>query len=194
MIGEAGAAGPNTLIKNGARAITSAADILKNYEFLYPHSIRMAAIDAALSGQYSPDDATDVATRMSVSAKDGNKYYGGGLYGGKKKKSPSKKRIPAKKVVERFAESDPRPEEKKMIPALSRVELDSLGETERKVYEAMTPDVPVVADDIPVPGIGMGDLMAALTMLELAGAVECGAGGYYLRRSAEDLHVDGDEE
>ena len=72
-----------------------------------------------------------------------------------------------------------------MIPS-AHVELDTLGETERKVYEAMIPDVPVVADDIPVAGIGMGDLMAALTMLELAGVVECGAGGYYLRRSAEE--------
>lgn len=193
MIGEAGAAGPNTLIKNGARAITSATDILKNYEFLYPHSIRMAAIDAALSGQYSPDDVTDVATRMKVSSKDSNKYYGGGLYGGKKTKSPAKKRIPAKKVAQRFAENDPRPEEKKMIPS-TRVDLDSLGETERKVYEAMTPDVPMVADDIPVSGIGMGDLMAALTMLELAGAVECGAGGYYLRRASEDFRTDEEEE
>ena len=192
-IGEAGAAGPNSLIKNGAHAITGAADILKNYEFLYPHSIRMQAIDAALAGQYSPDDATDVAVRMSVSAKNGNKYYGSGLYGGKKPKAPSKKRLPAKKVVERFAENDPAVKEKKMIPS-ARVDLDSLGETERKVYEAMIPDVPVVADDIPVSGIGMGDLMAALTMLELAGAVECGAGGYYLRRSTDIPSADEEEE
>ena len=184
-IGEAGAAGPNALIKNGARAITSPADILKNYEFLYPHTIRMAAIDAALAGPHSPDDATDVAVRMNVTAKNGNKYYGGGLYGGKKPKAPAQKRIPAKKVVERFAENDTKNTKPNAIPA-AHVELDSLGETERKVYEAMIPDVPVVADDIPVKDIGMGELMAALTMLELAGVVECGAGGYYLRRSGED--------
>ena len=185
MIGDAGAAGPNSLIKNGARAITSAADILKNYEFLYPHSIRMAAIDAALAASHSPDDATDVAVRMNVSAKNGNKYYGDGLYGGKKAKAPRQKRLPAKKVVERFNEGSPAPK-KNVIPS-AHVELDTLGETERKVYEAMIPDVPVVADDIPVAGIGMGDLMAAVTMLELAGVVECGAGGYYLRRSAEEV-------
>lgn len=192
MIGEAGAAGPNTLIKNGARAITSAADILKNYEFLYPHSIRMKAIDAALAAQHSPDDVSDVATRMSVSSKDSDKYYGRGLYGGKKPKAPPKKRIPPKKMVERFTENDPQPKEKKMIPS-ERVDLDSLGETERKVYEAMIPDVPVVADDIPVAGVGMGELMAALTMLELAGAVECGAGGYYLRRSSDIPSIDEEE-
>ncbi len=184
-IGEAGAAGPNALIKNGARAVTTPSDILKNYEFLYPHTIRMAAIDAALAAPYSPDDATDVAVRMNVSSKEGNKYYGGGLYGGKKPKAPAKKRIPAKKVVERFAENDAKIQKNNTIPA-AHVELDSLGETERKVYEAMIPDVPVVADDIPVKGIGVGELMAALTMLELAGVVECGAGGYYLRRSGED--------
>lgn len=192
MIGEAGAAGPNTLIKNGARAITSAADILKNYEFLYPHSIRMKAIDAALAAQYSPDDVSDVATRMSVSSKDSDKYYGRGLYGGKKPKAPPKKRISPKKMVERFTENDPPAKEKKMIPS-ERVDLDSLGETERKVYEAMIPDVPVVADDIPVAGVGMGELMAALTMLELAGAVECGAGGYYLRRSSDIPSIDEEE-
>jgi hypothetical protein len=51
----------------------------------------------------------------------------------------------------------------------------------------------VTADDIPVSGIGMGDLMAALTMLELAGAVECGAGGYYLRRSTDTPSADEEE-
>ena len=110
----------------------------------------------------------------------------------KKPKAPSKKRVPAKKVVERFAENDPSVKEKKMIPA-THVDLDSLGETERKIYEAMSPDVPVVADDSPVSGIGMGDLMAALTMLELAGAVECGAGGYYLRRSTDTPSADEEE-
>ena len=153
----------------------------------------MAAIDAALSGQYSPDDVSDVATRLNVSTKDGGKQYGG-LYGGKKSKASAKKRIPAKKVVERFTESDPRPDTKKIVPA-SHVDLDSLGDAARKIYEAMLPAVPVVADDIPVTGIGMGELMAGLTMLELAGVVECGAGGYYLRRSSDGPSIhDGDEE
>ena len=187
MIGDAGAEGPNLLIKSGARAITSALDVLQNYEFLFPHTLRMSAAEEELSRPSASEDVSDAAVRMNVFASDSKKYYGGGLYGGRavpgEKPGAKSKKIPPKKMVERFRESDPPKKTEPVEP--KRIDFDSLGETEKKIYAAFTPDVPIRADDIPVKGIEMPELLAGLTMLELAGAIECGAGSYYIRRSAD---------
>lgn len=201
-VGEPGAAGPNNLIKQGAAAITSAADVLRKYEFLYPHTVRPSAAEDELRRSASPDESANAATRMHISGRGDTKYYGEGLYGGDGKKLSSRRssktsvknagkseaKITPKKMVERFNEGAPNPP-KKMIEA-RHVELDSLGEKEKKIYEALVPDVPVLADDISVSGFTMAELMAGLTMLELCGAVECGAGGYYMRRSADEVQLD----
>lgn len=204
MIREPNAAGPNALIKSGARAITSAMDVLANYEFLYPHSLRLKAAETELERVSSPADANDVAVRMNVSSSpETKKYYGGGLYGGKTlpttsktqptAKAAAKKKISPKKMVERFSEHQPPKEERKMIEA-DHIEFDQLSDTEKKIYAALVPDVPVHADDILVEGVEMPELIAGLTMLEVCGVVECGAGGYYMRRSAEDEKLSPPEE
>ncbi len=188
-IGESGAEGPNALIQSGARAVTGALDVLAQYEFLYPHAIRMLAAREELSRSVSPEAAQDAAARMRVAAKDDPSHYGAGLYGGRSLPGSGRRKIPPKKMVERFREKQPPAKEDGMIAA-APTEFDSLGETEKKVYAAMKPDVPVLADDIAVAGLGMPEILAALTMLELAGAVEVGAGGYYLRRGAEEYADD----
>jgi len=201
-IDEPNAAGPNNLIKNGACAITSALDVLRNYEFLYPHALHVGRAEAELKNPVSAYEAKDVAVRMHVSSDDGKKYYGEGLYGSRqvpvpknKKPSAGSKKISPKKMIQQFREHDAaqKDKEKKAIAA-NHVELDMLGETEKKIYAALKPDVPVLADDIPVQGIDMPALLAGLTMLELCGVVECGAGGYYMRRSAEELSFTPPEE
>ena len=60
-----------------------------------------------------------------------------------------------------------------------------LSEEERKVLDAMKPDVPMLVDDISVPGMDVSAVLSTLTMLELTGEVESGAGGYFLRRGAD---------
>ena len=42
-LGEYNSTGPNSLIKSGAKAIQSAEDILREYEFLYPEKIKLSA-------------------------------------------------------------------------------------------------------------------------------------------------------
>jgi predicted Rossmann fold nucleotide-binding protein DprA/Smf involved in DNA uptake len=54
-----------------------------------------------------------------------------------------------------------------------------------KVLDAMTPDVPMLCEEIAAKGFELSSVMVSLTMLEVAGAVEAGAGGYYLKRAAD---------
>lgn len=76
--------------------------------------------------------------------------------------------------------------EKKMIPA-KKIELDMLDENEIKVYNRMKPDVPMLPDELTDKDCPIGDVLSALTMLEMAGAVEAGSGGYFMRVSPDDI-------
>lgn len=76
--------------------------------------------------------------------------------------------------------------EEKMIPA-RKIELDMLDETEIKVYNKMKPSVPVMPDSLVDDTLKIGDVLSALTVLEIAGAVESGGGGYYMRVQPDDI-------
>ena len=71
------------------------------------------------------------------------------------------------------------------------VDFDMLGEAEKAVYRLMVADVPVLPDEICRDGsLPMQNVLSALTMLEIAGAVEAGAGGYYIRPSGDTFDLD----
>lgn len=195
QVGDPGAAGPNLLIKTGARAISCASDVLKNYEFMYPHTIRIAAAEAAVETVTPTEDAADVASRMHISAAGDSKYYGSGNYGGKRKdrsgtepgktkRRKSENKITPRVMLERFDEHKDEPE-RKMIPA-SSVNFDMLDDNAKAVYAAMKTNVPTVLDDIHMPSLTTAEVLSALTLLELCGAVECTAGSCYLKRDGED--------
>ncbi|MBR0303947.1 MAG: hypothetical protein IJQ80_08860, partial [Clostridia bacterium] len=54
-------------------------------------------------------------------------------------------------------------------------------------YNSMTPDTPMIPEELITDDVPISDVMASLTMLEISGAVEAGAGGYFLRTSADDM-------
>ncbi len=196
-IGESGSAAPNLLIKTGARAITEAGDVLKNYEFIYPHSVNLKACAAALAEDASPDDVKDVAVRLHVRASDSPQYYGEGNYGGKsprqttppRQKSKPVNRQPVQpitpaKMHAQISESEAKVP-KNVIPA-NLIGFDLLDDTAKKVYAAMTADVPTLIDDIPLRDLKTSEILSALTLLELCGAVECSAGSHYIKRTFDD--------
>lgn len=159
-VGEAGAEGTNFLLKQGASPITGADDILSAYEFIYPLSLNVDSIPKRMSA----DEAEE-------SLQLGRK--------GKKKESKEKK--------EKKNKGNPFPEKKEKVekaPEVS-VDMDSLSAEDIKVLEYMKSDVPMLAEEIAEGGFSLSDVMVSLTMLEVAGAVEAGAGGYYLKRAAD---------
>lgn len=76
--------------------------------------------------------------------------------------------------------------EENIIPA-KKIELDMLDETEIKVYNKMKPSVPTLPDELVDADTPVGVVLSALTMLEMAGAVESGSGGYFLRVQPDDI-------
>lgn len=76
--------------------------------------------------------------------------------------------------------------DEKIVPA-KKIELDMLDETEIKVYNKMKPSVPTLPDELVDADTPVGVVLSALTMLEMAGAVESGGGGYFMRVQPDDI-------
>ncbi len=199
QIGDPGAAGPNLLIKTGARAITSATDVLKNYEFIYPHAIRLSAIERELERDTTDDDVAYVAARMHVSTSGDKQYYGRGNYGGKRDSFESgssqrptrvkkEKKISPKAMMARFDEQKETPS-RKIVPA-NPLNFDMLDDNAKAVYAAMKADVPMLVDDICADGLSTSQIMASLTLLELCGAVECTAGSCFIKVAWDENTVE----
>lgn len=191
-IDDEGAAGTNRLLRDGAETITSAADLLRRYEFLYPHIITLASLRR--SEKAGELGAEETAGKMHVSSRGEKRFYGQSVYGGvKKPRGVKKTEEPAEMPVEEktTAKKPEKPAPVEETPAV--IDFDLLGETEKRVYALMTPDVPVLPDELAARGVELSDVLSALTVLEIAGAVEGGAGGYYLRRSGDGFDLPEEE-
>ncbi len=82
-------------------------------------------------------------------------------------------------------EPDKKKTDKKPLSA-KKIDLKSLDEQELKVYNTMKPNVPMSADELVRDDQTISTVMAALTMLEMVGAVEAGKGGYFMRTDPDD--------
>lgn len=183
-VGEVNAEGCNKLLSEGASVATCANDILGRYEFLYPHCLKPARIAPASDGKAGIAAAI---ARVVSSADPKDKMKGGGVYGGRKRKQFSAE-------PKQPAQEDAVAAAKAKTDKLSHVHIDQLGELERGVYSTMLPDTPMLPDEIGEGKYSISEVLTAMTLLEIAGAVEAGAGGYYIRcrGDADDL-IEGSE-
>lgn len=187
--------GTNNLIKEGAFAVTDPADILERYEFVYPHTLDTSSSKIALSGVDLYNSSVRVAMKYGVategdrdnvySRRAGKEYISGSpivmsgdegfdnefeipLDFGEKPTA-----LPAVKPLKKPSKFD------KIEP--KRVDLELLSETDLAVYRAMKDDAPMIPEELISDSLSISDIMSSLTMLEIAGAVEAGAGGYFIK-------------
>ena len=214
-VGFPGAEGTNNLIKLGAFAVTSAEDILTEYEYLYPHSVSMRSLRRAMRNIELDGASAEAMARLRISSRDSERYYGTGSYGGRRSWFGSSKHRRSRsddgsvvlgERAERIsvAKQKPQTESRDMRGSTEcdvaepmppkRIELDLLDEINIKVYNMMKVDVPMIPDELVTDDVSVSDVLSSLSMLELAGAVESGAGGYFLRRSSDDISWPSDEE
>ncbi len=199
--------GTNHLIKEGAYAVTGPSDIIERYEFIYPHTLDLSSMKRATSGVDIARSAEKTMIAFGVRTEgDRKNVYGrrsslcdldsspvvmigedlplydedpfepDGTVGRKPDALPARdKKSAAKKKKFPDAPSEPK-----------RMDFELLSENDLRVYNAMTPDTPMIPEELLLDGMRISDVMASLTMLEISGAVEAGAGGYFMRSSADD--------
>ena len=165
-IGEEGSEGPNFLIKDGANVLNGVDDIIADFEFVFPHTL----IPDGITPHISPDEAKE---KMAVSSK------------GEKANKPEKREKKEKKEKAKNADNPFPKITKEEKQSVKRADFDSLGDQEKRIFEYMQADVLMLCEEIAEGGFELSQVMVSLTLLEIAGAVEAGAGGYYLKRAAD---------
>lgn len=178
------AEGTNELIKNGARAVTAAEDILKNYTYLFNTNVNFTPMRPYASAEQAMEKL-----RIGIRGAT-NTVYGRDNFGGKAKNTdvneqsrarPEAKPHDAKKNSAHSAGKKKYSDD----AALSRKTSIELGDAERAIYRSMVSGVPMLIDEIEKVNstINSADMLASLTILELCGMIECGMGGYFVKVS-----------
>jgi DNA processing protein len=227
-VGESGAEGPNSLIREGALPVLTPEDVLTEFAHDYRKTLSVDRAHSLLKGVNFENLSKDAMSRTRIGTGVGNRnYYGVGSYGGrldeyekeKQRNSDAESKISddtPKKAVEKKASTKANAKDEKSEKSLAsffsrkkadniiknekqivnsdknfipskKIELDMLDESEIKVYNRMKPNVPILPDELANDEQNVSDVMSALTILEMAGAVESGGGGYYMRISPDDI-------
>lgn len=225
-VGESGAEGPNSLIREGAIPVMTPEDVIAEFAHDYRKTLSVDRTHSLLRGIDFENRSKDAMSRARIGTGGGNKnYYGVGNYGGRLSEYEHQRKVEAEQLAaieeknsEKTQKGEKTPPEKKehaenkiksyfgskkgdniikkqkqivnsdkkFIPA-KKIELDMLDENEIKVYNSMKPNVPMLPDEIAKGDMSVSDVMSSLTILEMAGAVESGGGGYYMRTSPDDI-------
>ena len=283
QVGLPGSEGPNDLIRNGALPAVTAEDILCEFVYMFPDSVKVHVTHTVCRNLDVEKAAQDTMQKTGVRARKDNNFVGEGTYGGRSSSTPrpmpvqdapmpmedwvypatakavwnagtqeasaeAEKAVPEtiqqpkadrqphenrqeaepvkrpsvleilgrtlpdvqSVIPQRKYTADPvekapgkagkagkqTPAEKssqkdteKIQPA-QKLETELLDETEMRVYNSMKPNVPVMPDElVTAGGFTIGQVMAAMTSLEMAGVIEAGSGGYFLRTDPDDMPV-----
>ncbi|MBE6582734.1 MAG: DNA-protecting protein DprA [Ruminococcaceae bacterium] len=156
-VGEMSSEGSNHLIRNGAKMVTGATDILVEYQNLYPTKIDLNKITAIKSRNFAP--GSFVATELpNFSEKRGESA--------EKRASVSEKKMtkPEKEVKEEKTYTLPTDAEGKQLEILTL--LMNEGEMTSDMIASKT-------------GSAITDILVELTMLEIMGHISANPGGTY---------------
>jgi DNA processing protein len=168
-VGEMNSDGVHQLLKNGAKLVTDAADVLEEYECLYPDKIRTDRIPHYLpdpdklphSGSVLPQQKEKRAPKVQKPKVDGK---------------PDFSQKAAQSIPAIFRDEDPPP------PKRAEADLSSLCDLERIVYDAMEGTTPYDADTLcRKTQLSSSDVATALTLLEIKQIIQALPGGLYRR-------------
>ncbi|MBE6548992.1 MAG: DNA-protecting protein DprA [Ruminococcaceae bacterium] len=187
-VNESNSDGPNLLIRQGANVALGSDDILDHYNFLYRDVIDRRAHARAKNDSLVSERAL---SRYGVSWKKYGERYEGGTnieteeasYVQTKNETSEQKNFASQKNVKAVTDTAKEQAMQNDGDDIKRKEiLASLDNVSQKVYEYMPSDKSsVTADVIAARGLDVGDVITALTMLELAGLVSSLPGGAYVR-------------
>lgn len=188
-VDEQNSQGTNSLIKDGAKMVTSALDILVEYEFYYPDTIRTENLPAFL-----PRFVTTIhereqvlkATKVLITKVATDTW----AEEEKQKKEKKAKKVNASKPSAPISEEVDAPKESLLASdhhtddqsAPEEIEVPKfIGKIQVDILHLMPMDRPVSADELAKQGPEVSTILSAMTMLEVGGLVRCLPGGLYQR-------------
>lgn len=189
-VGETNSAGTNQLISDGASIVLKARDVLENYTFLYRDVLDMTRLLKAET-RSEPDEG--LLTRLgvcvrTVSPKKSESqaappHTAQGSPRAQRSGAATSARFPAPPAADKTTASDEKAAS--AVPArgdASEQILKKLTETQQRVFAALPLDHAVPIDHITREGFSVGEVMAAMTILEIHGLTVTLPGGLYARK------------
>lgn len=162
-VDEAGSEGPSMLIRDGARILTSADDILTDFEKVYSDKINIFRLL-----ERSPYILDKVLRSMHVYAK-----------GDKKSKQTEREPISTEKANAPVSVQPPTEEERARVKKL----LDEIGGCAEKIYNKLCDGADLTADDLVNDEITVADVMTVTAQLEMFELIEVLPGGILKRKN-----------
>lgn len=180
--------GTNSLIRDGAQAVLCGADIIKNYSYMFGEVLNMQRLHIASStSDFSPERVRDMG--VGIRTRDGANYKSTEDikvgYRAEIKTHPTEKRSGEQHSELGTGEKIPHPTavtEKKDAGDNSAKVLASLTEKQRRVFDEMPLDRAVTVDYLTKTGFALGEVISALTILEIKGLVSSLPGALYMRK------------
>ena len=175
--------GTNSLIRDGAQAVLCGNDIVKNYVYLFRDTLDVQRMKA--SEAKSEFDAS-VLSRFGIRARGGVPAFEGisakaekenGQHSEVKEKTRESKKQGANAPV-----SEPSASREEHKGDDSMAALQSLDEKQRRIFDEMPLDRAISLDYLLKTGFKLGEIMSALTKLEIKGLISSLPGGLYTRK------------
>ena len=183
-VGDKNSTGTNKLIREGAIMVSSADDILREYEFYYGKLINYLALSIARG---SSDVNDDNLRSMNICTED---YPLSRRRGKKKTEDPKNILIPRRipKISDEgslpttLSEDDIKTQKNENQKGRTiDEELADLDEIEREILLLMPDDRAIGVDEIAKSGLGCSEIMGTMAILEIKGFVSSLPGGLYVR-------------
>lgn len=186
--------GTNSLIRDGAQAVLCGNDIIKNYAFMFRDRLNIQKMKD--SENFSEID-TRVLSSMGVSSRGAKKQTErkdvDKITRIEKSGEMNDRRI---RAAHKNFENVKREEIKKRAVEIktesnaasgasgdnSKAALESLSEKQRKIFDEMPLDIAVTVDYLTKTGFKLGEVISALTVLEIKGLVSSLPGALYVRK------------
>ena len=193
--------GTNSLIRDGAQAVICGRDIINNYSYIYRDSLDTVRLAKA---EKLSDFNEIFVSNMGICKR---KYIPSSYREEKNKTMDYLKRSQVSDGEEKKAEKpEPAPEIKSEMPEIKKVSppeptvrqeteaekksagdnslaaLEKLNEKQRRVFDEMPLDRAVTVDYLAKTGIPFGEVISALTVLEIKGLVASLPGALYIRK------------
>ncbi len=188
-VDEQNSQGTNSLIKDGAKMVTSARDILTEYEFYYPETIRTENLPVFLprfvNGIHQREQvlkATKVLITKVATDTWTEEEKKKSNTAGKGSEKPSKVKKKAEDAPDEVVDLPFSADEPTENTSANEIEVPKfIGKIQADILHMMPMDRPVSADDLAKQGQEVSTILSAMTMLEVGGLVRCLPGGLYQR-------------
>ena len=196
-VGETNSAGTNKLISDGAAMILRARDLLDNYAFLYGDALDMAKLTRAETRSDMDEQGLDrlgVCVRTEKPKEELPAAPAPSSHSRRREGTDTRRRTPAQathapKATDSMRSAEAHPPKDltspRSVPArgdASERVLSSLTDTQRRIFEALPLDHAVAIDYLTREGFSVGEIMAAMTVLEIKGLTVTLPGGLYSRK------------